>query len=139
MTPDPRLLRPTEVVRLLDSAVAMIRAELAALPDEVLAWHPAPGEWCAKEVVGHLIEAEGRGFAGRIRIILARDRPALQAWDQREVARERHDCVRPVGALLDELAALRRESAALVRALGAADLDRGGDHPKVGFLPVRDL
>jgi hypothetical protein len=41
--------------------------------------------------------------------------------------------------LLDELAALRRESAALVRALHAAELDRGGEHPKVGFLRVRDL
>jgi len=40
MTPGPRLLSPTEVGRLLESAVAMIRAELAALPDDVLAWHP---------------------------------------------------------------------------------------------------
>ena len=132
-------LTPVEVAACLDATMATLRAELGALPERVLGWHPAPGEWCAKEVVGHLIEAERRGFAGRIRIILASDRPALQAWDQREVARERRDCVRPVGALLDELAALRRESAALVRALGAADLDRGGDHPKVGFLPVRDL
>ena len=68
MTPGPRLLRPTEAGRLLESAVAAIRAELAALPDDVLAWHPALGEWCAKEVLGHLIESEGRGFAGRIRI-----------------------------------------------------------------------
>ena len=132
-------LTPVEVAACLDAAMATLRAELGALPERVLGWHPAPGEWCAKEVVGHLIEAERRGFAGRIRIILASDRPALQAWDQREVARDRRDCVRPMGALLDELAALRRESAALVRALGAADLDRGGDHPKVGFLPVRDL
>ena len=45
MTPGPRLLRPTDVGRRLESAVAMIRAELAALPDDVL-----------KEVLGHLIE-----------------------------------------------------------------------------------
>ena len=30
-------------------------------------WRPAPGEWSANECVGHLIEAERRGFAGRIR------------------------------------------------------------------------
>jgi hypothetical protein len=117
MTPGPRLLRPTEVGRLLESAVAVVRAELAALPDDVLAWHPAPGEWCAKEVLGHLIESEGRGFAGRIRIILASDAPAL----------------------VDEFARLRRESAALVAGLGAADLGRGGRHPKVGLLRVGDL
>jgi hypothetical protein len=117
MTPGPRLLRPTEVGRLLESAVAVVRAELAALSDDVLAWHPAPGEWCAKEVLGHLIESEGRGFAGRIRIILASDAPAL----------------------VDEFARLRRESAALVAGLGAADLGRGGRHPKVGLLRVGDL
>jgi len=49
MTPGPRLLRPTDVGRRLESAVAMIRAELAALPDDVL-----------KEVLGHLIERAAR-------------------------------------------------------------------------------
>jgi hypothetical protein len=132
-------LTPVEVAACLDAAMATLRAELGALPERVLAWHPAPDEWCAKEVIGHLIEAERRGFAGRIRIILAGDRPALQAWDQQDVARARRDCARPATALLDELAALRRESAALVRGLRLADLDRGGDHPKVGFLRVRDL
>ena len=44
-----------------------------------------------------------------------------------------------MGTLLDELAALRRESIALVRGLGAADLGRGGQHPKVGLLRVGDL
>ena len=54
MTQDARPLTPREVARLIESAAAAIRAELAALPDDVLAWHPAPGEWCAKEVLGHL-------------------------------------------------------------------------------------
>jgi hypothetical protein len=137
MTPPP--LTPLEVAALLEAATATLRAELGALPERVVAWHPAAGEWCAKEVVGHLVEAEQRGFAGRIRIILGADRPALQAWDQTEVARARRDCARPIAALLDELAGLRRQSATLVRGLREPDLDRGGQHPKVGFLRVRDL
>ena len=139
MATTPDALTPVEIAACLDAAMATLRAELGALPERVVGWHPAPGEWCAKEVVGHLIEAERRGFAGRIRIVLASERPALQAWDQREVARERRDCARPMGTLLDELAALRRDSAALVRALRPAELERGGEHPKVGFLRVRDL
>jgi len=132
-------LTPPEVAVLLEAAMATLRAELGALPERVLAWHPAAGEWCAKEVVGHLIEAERRGFAGRVRIILAADRPAVQTWEQNEVARARGDCERPMAALLEELAGLRRESAALVSGLREPDLDRGGEHPKVGFLRVRDL
>ena len=135
----PAALSPPEVAALLETAMAMLRAELGALPERVLAWHPAEGEWCAKEILGHLIEAERRGFAGRIRIILGADGPVLATWSQTDVARERGDCARPIGALLDELAALRRASVPLVRDLREADLDRGGQHPKVGFLRVRDL
>src|SRR5256885_4764785 len=127
-------LKPPEVAALLEAAMATLRAELGALPERVVAWHPAAGEWCAKEVVGHLIEAEQRGFAGRIRIILGADRPALQAWDQTEVARARRDCERPIAALLDELAGLRRQSATLVRGLREPDLDRGGQHPQGGLF-----
>jgi hypothetical protein len=132
-------LTPAEVAGLLEAAMASLRAELGALPDRVVAWHPAPGEWCAKEVVGHLIEAERRGFAGRIRIILASNTPALQNWSQTEIAQARKDCEQPMGALLEELASLRRDSVALVRRLSAADLGRGGQHPKVGLLRVADL
>src|SRR5262249_6391866 len=113
MDPASETLTPSEVARCLEAAMATLRAELGALPERVVAWHPAAGEWCAKEVVGHLIEAEHRGFAGRIRIILGADRPQLQTWDQTDVARARGDCGRPIAALLDELTALRRESASL--------------------------
>ena len=139
MTDDARPLTPVEVARLLESAGAAIRAELAALPDDVLAWHPAPGEWCAKEVLGHLIESERRGFAGRIRLILAGDEPSLENWNQVEIALARRDCERPGQALAAEFDALRRESCALVAGLQAGDLARGGLHPKVGHLRVGDL
>ena len=139
MSDDARALAPSEVARLIESAAAAIRAEFAAHPDDVLAWHPAPGEWCAKEVLGHLIESERRGFAGRIRLILAKDEPDLEGWDQGEVARARRDCERPAVALIAEFDALRRDSVALVAGLRAADLARGGQHPKVGHLRVSDL
>jgi len=94
MPSPPEVLTPVEVAAALEAAMATLRAELGALPERVLGWHPAADEWCAKEVVGHLIEAERRGFAGRIRIILAGNEPALETWDQVEVARARRDCER---------------------------------------------
>jgi len=132
-------LTPAEVAPLLPAAVALLRAELAAVPGRVLAWHPALGEWCVKEVLGHLIEAERRGFAGRIRLLLDATTPALERWDPPEVARARGDCAKSAAALLDELAAMRQESATLVRGLRESDLDRDGRHPTVGLLRVRDL
>ncbi len=103
------------------------------------AYHPAPGEWCAKEVVGHLIEADRRGFAGRIRIILGADAPRVDAWDQLEVAKARRDCERDTKALVGEFTALREDGVALVASLRDADLARVGHHPKVGVLSVADL
>jgi hypothetical protein len=132
-------LDPADVARLLDSALATIRAEFSALPESVLSWHPAEREWCAKEVLGHLIEAERRGFAGRVRTILENEGPALEAWDQDAVGRARRDCEAAGQDLVAEFGRLREESIALVTRLRDGDLARGGHHPKVGFLRVADL
>jgi hypothetical protein len=70
---------------------------------------------------------------------LASDEPSLEAWDQAAVARARRDCERSAAALIAELDALRRDSAALVAGLRPADLERGGRHPKVGRLRVGEL
>ena len=132
-------LAPAAVADLLAALVPALSAEVAALPAALARWHPRAGEWCVNEVMGHLIEAERRGFAGRIRIILAGADPRLETWDQDEVARARRDCERDTGVVLDELVTLRRDSVGLVRGLRAEDLPRGGHHPKVGYLRVADL
>ena len=132
-------LAPVEVAPLLRATLEILAAEIVALPDEALSWHPAPDEWCIKEVLGHLIEAERRGFAGRIREILASHEPSLEGWDPAAVTRARRDCGKDVRTLLDELQRLRDASAALVESLSGADLGRAGVHPSVGRLRVADL
>jgi len=131
-------LTPEQVAGYLIASSALIESEFKALGDDA-GWHPAPGEWCARAVVGHLIEAEKRGFAGRIRIILAEDQPKLQAWDQVGVEKQRNDCARLTDSVWMEFMGLRHDSVTLVRSLRSADLDRAGVHPKVGELTVRWL
>lgn len=132
-------LNPKEMAALLRASMEAMRAESAALTDGAASWHPVPGEWCVKEVLGHLIEAERRGFAGRVRDFLAQEDPPCVPWDQDAVARERKDCARPLGALVDELGALRANSVKLVEGLPAAALSRGGQHPKVGRLTIGEV
>jgi hypothetical protein len=133
-------LVPSEVADLLAAASAEIQAEMRALPEALVSWHPAPGGWCAKEVLGHIMEAERRGFAGRIRLILSSSEPRrLPSWDQQAVQRERRDCEKATADLLNEFVALRLDSVKLVRELTAADLVRGGEHETVGYLTVADL
>jgi len=139
MSDAPSRLTPPEVAPLLRATVTTLAAELAVLSPTTLAWHPAPREWCVKAVLGHLVESEARGFAGRIRTILAGQDPQLEGWDQEAVAAARRDCEQDVRKLLGELATVRQDSVRLVEGLSEADLSRGGHHPDVGYLRVGDL
>ncbi len=139
MSEDTVALSPSEAARLLGASTEVIRSMSTSMTDSALGFHPGPGEWCVKEVLGHLIEAEGRGFAGRIRAILSESNPVLVGWNQEEVARTRGDCARNLDSLLGEFLDLRRSSLNLVSGLKEADLARGGQHPMVGWLTVGDL
>ncbi len=59
-------LTTDQVAEYLEATCALIDSELEALGDDS-SWHFDEKEWCANQVVGHLVEAEKRGFAGRIR------------------------------------------------------------------------
>jgi hypothetical protein len=135
----PSLLAPPAIASMLAGITTAIADEVRGLPDAVLRWHPAAGEWCVKEVIGHLLESERRGFAGRIRIILASEKPSLQGWDPAEVARARTDCDRDAGALVAELKQMRDASVVLVASLRPDELARIGLHPVVGELSIADL
>jgi DinB family protein len=126
-----------QVAAYLESTCALIEAELNALGDDS-SWHFDRNEWCANQVVGHLIEAEKRGFAGRIREILS-GQPRTSSWDQVAVSKERDDCARLGQSLWMEFMGVRSDSIKLVGSLGAGDLAKGIAHPKVGELCVRDL
>jgi hypothetical protein len=156
----PRPLVPEEVAALLRATESSIRAELTALAEDAASWHPAARpaeagggntalagasravaahEWCVKECLGHLIAAELHGFAGRIRSILARPGLTLELWDPVAMAEQRQDCRKPVEALVEAFAAARLESLGLVESLRNVDLDKTGEHPRVGTLRVEDL
>ena len=129
----------SQIAALLETTPQILRQKLSLLPEEIQRWRPASGEWCINEVLGHLIEADRNGFDGRIRTILAEERPHLIAWDIGGVSARRRDCERNGLDLLAELAVMRAQSAQLVAALQPEQLARTGLHPVVGELAVSDL
>jgi DinB superfamily len=131
-------LTPEQIAPLLAATVASLRAEVRALGDEAR-WQPADGEWSVNECLGHLIEADRRGFAGRIREILAGDEVVLTRWDPPAIAAARHDNEADPIELVEAFAAQRSEGIALVRSLSAADLARVGIHPEIGALRVDEI
>jgi hypothetical protein len=128
-----------QAAALLAALPAALRAEADGLGREGLSWHPAAGEWCVNEVVGHLLESQRRGFAGQIQRILEQPGRKLPTWDQEEVARDRRDCERDGLELLREFAAEREASIELVRSLRQEQLALSGEHVDVGTLRVVDL
>jgi hypothetical protein len=131
-------LTPAQIAPLLAASVATMRSEIRAL-GEAARWQPAAGEWSVSECLGHLIEADRRGFAGRIREILAGDQVVLTRWDPPAVAAARHDNEADPIELVEGFAAQRSEAIALVRSLSATDLSRVGIHPEIGPLRVDEI
>jgi hypothetical protein len=132
-----RELTTDQVAQYLEATCALLESELEALGEDS-GWHFDPKEWCANQVVGHMVEAEKRGFAGRIREILA-GKEKTTAWDQAQVSKERNDCARMAQSMWMEFMGVRNDSIVLVRSLKPADLGKGIEHPKAGRLTVRDL
>src|SRR5690348_9043009 len=132
-------MSPRDVAGVLESSGLALANLLRSLPREAATWQPAPDQWCVNECAGHIIEAERRGFNGRIKTILAEDEPRLVGWDPPTVARERRDCDRDPQDIAAELEQIRRDSVALVRSLTADQLQRAGIHPDVARLTVNDL
>jgi hypothetical protein len=134
-----RSLLPGELAELIRASGETLVREALALTPEVATFHAEPGAWCAHEVLGHMIEAERRGFFGRVRQLLAEENPQLETWDQEAVARSRNDCARRLPDLVKEFRLLRTESVGLVFRLRREELARGGDHPGVGRLTVDEV
>ena len=133
------LLDIGEVTRLLHITTVVLRQRVTALPDRAITRHPGSAKWCIKEVIGHLAEEDKRDFVGRIQAMLDELDPSLKPNDQEEVARLRHDCDKNLNDLLDEFEAVRRSSISFVKKLGVAELERGGVHPKIGRIRIREL
>ena len=132
------VLTPAEIVRLVRASTDAAAGEVRALGDGART-RPAPGEWSANEVLGHLIEADRRGFVGRARAALDADRPMFQEWDQPAVAAARHDDERDPEELVREFLAAREDDLALVGSLDPATFERAGIHPVVGELTVGNI
>jgi hypothetical protein len=128
MTDRPASLDTGRIAALLRAFPAVLEGEVRSLPPEVLRWHPAPGDWCVPEALGHLIGSERSAFVDRIGAILAGGDallPLVRPGRRRAPAAR----LRPV----------RAASAVFVARLRAADLGRAGQHDSIGQVEVRDL
>lgn len=113
-----------EIVHQLEVQLTRIPQAFAGHSDAELSHHATPDEWCAKQILGHLIESEGEVFTMLIPGMIGRDAP--DGW-QNEPNMIREECSADAGVLLAQWRALRERGIALARTLTDADLPRTSD------------
>lgn len=113
---------PLAILAATPDAVAALCADAADAPA------PAPGEWSADDVVGHLVDAEMTlGF--RWRQTLTADQPALPGYDEKRWAALPRP---PLDELVATFRTLRTHDLHLLRHLDAEQLRRVGVHSEQG-------
>lgn len=125
-----------DAMALLARTPATLEAWLRGLPPSWLTCDEGPETWSPHGVVGHLVHGERTDWMPRVRHVFEHgDRVAFPPFDR--FAQERAE-PRPIDALLDELAVLRRQSLAELAALRLTrdDLQRRGRHPEFGVVTL---
>jgi DinB family protein len=111
------------IVARLERQIGETAAYLAKFTPEQAVWREAPGEWNAREIVGHLADVE-RVFSYRA-LLIARADPVT--WTQIEFggyATAADFQARPLGDVVAEYTAVRAAFVALLRGLDAAAWER---------------
>ncbi len=108
---------------------AAIRALLADAGDDART-RPEPGEWSVLECIGHIVDGE-LVVSGRVRWILAQDRPPLVGYDQALWVDRLHRDDDP-DVLLALFEGLRRANLDLWSRTGPPDRQRFGLHSERG-------
>ncbi len=127
-----------ELAATIESLPEVLLALLSPLDAEVLTRRPAHGEWCALEVIGHLITCEGPAFRDRIRRIVEGEPEIGNVDIHKLMAAESFE----TGDLNDLVARLRAErvvSARYLRSIATNDLDRTAEHVTYGTLSAGDF
>jgi hypothetical protein len=127
------MLAGRDPATVLEETPEALRKETADLSPGQLQSPPAPGEWSAADLLGHLFDSE-IAFAWRARSILAQDRPTLVGYDQNAWANLPRP---PFGQLLDAFATLRAANLELIRRTPEAEWERIGEHTERGPISFR--
>lgn len=114
-----------DLIATLDRQSGETERLLASYTEAQAAWRPAPGEWNATEIVGHLADAE-RVFAYRALCFARGDTTPLPGMDQEVFMREAGFAHCPLVEVAAEFRAVRGATMALLRGLDAAAWERGG-------------
>lgn len=136
MNPYASFLGGLDPLRVIAETSAKLAAQIDRLGPDGLKRVPAPGKWCATEVLCHLADCE-IVFAFRLRQSLAEAYHVIQPFDQDAWAMT-YACL-DARAALQVFEATRRWNLALLDTVAPADFAKKLAHPERGEMTVQTI
>jgi len=112
------------------------RKALLLHDDRAIRHRPAPGEWSAIEVLGHMID-KMQNWSRRTERILTEERPALPGYDQDASVRDHVYQHARAETLLGQLGQSCEHFATIVEHIPEAALEEEGVHGELGPITLR--
>jgi uncharacterized damage-inducible protein DinB len=106
--------------------------------DDHLERRPDEGEWSAREVIGHLADAE-LAYAMRLRLVVAQDRPKLTWYDEGAWVERFGPLDEDARVALTRWRTLRDANVRLLESLAEEEWQRAGIHDTDGLLTVETI
>jgi len=122
-------------IALLEKTPAILEILLRDLPEDLLAWKPAPDRWSITEVLAHLTVIEGL-YKQRAKLIMLEHAPKVPKFvphSEEEVHKKsaaRH---------LEEFVALRRAFLAYLHSIPTTAGARAGEHYEMGAITLSQM
>ncbi|OGO52503.1 MAG: hypothetical protein A2148_08355 [Chloroflexi bacterium RBG_16_68_14] len=127
-----------DLVERLNAVAPALRREVDGLPEAVLTYRPAEGEWSIHEICGHLCDA-AYFLHTRLFRMITQEEPRLPAYDQEALARARNAQEARIDDLLAEFSAQQAETVEMLADLVHWNWARTGRHEELGRISIRQL
>jgi len=121
------------LIALIAEAPGALRSAVAGLTRDQLETRYRPGGWTVKQVVHHVPDSHMNAYM-RFKLALTEDEPTIKPYNEAAWAELADSRRVPIEVSLDLLDALHLRWVALLRAMDAADFNRGVRHPEHGRL-----
>jgi DinB superfamily len=123
----------------LEQTPIIIEKIVWSATEEQLHWKPAADRWSISEVLAHLADVEVVGFRQRIQMMLEKDNPTLEAYDQNAAAASGKYSAARARESLKIFCHERDRSLSSLRYVPISVLGRSGQHTKIGRVTIGQL
>ena len=136
MNPYASHLGRSNPIEVIAESSGRLESLIESIGDERAQQPPAPGKWCAREILCHLADCE-TVFAFRLRQALAEDHHVIQPFDQEKWAAQ-YGAFDAASALA-VFSAVRNWNLALIRSVVPGALAKTLNHPERGEMTFQVL